>query len=235
MKKLFSLVILTLFCLNLAHAQAILQSVYEIRQSFDFYQYNRSQSGLHNNSLTTDDIEGSPYLSDDFIEGTVYTTSKIQFREIPLRYNAYNDEVEFMKPDSQAYVIDPPEIIESIEFGDHHLEYIPYKVANRTARGFLLVLEKGNASLYSRHRVILEEAKKAAAYQEPTPARFISRADEYYIRIGMEPAVPVNKKKDLNNIFPEDNDKVNAYLKNNKIKLNDPKSLIELVQFYNSL
>lgn len=188
-----------------------------------------------NNSFTAVDIEGSPYLNENFIEGDIFTTSKTQFTKIPLRYNVYNDQVEFKNPDNQAYVIGTPETIEKIEFGEYQLEYIPFQVSNKTAHGFFIVVEKGEASLYARHRIVLEEAKKAAAYQEPKPARFISRPHEYYIRIGMESAVPVTRKKDLNNIFQGGNDKLNAFLRDNKIKAKDPESLKELVRFYNSL
>jgi hypothetical protein len=66
------------------------------------------------------------------------------------------------------------------------------------------------------------------------PARFVKRPNEYYIRIGKEPAMLIAKRKDLEEVFPDHKDEISDFIKKNKVKPNDPELLKELVQFYNS-
>ena len=153
-----------------AKAQATMESIYEIRHAFDFYRHNQSQTQLMNPFHSTTEINGSPYLNDEFLNGKVYTTSKTQFVDIPLRLNIYNDQVEFRNAEGQVYAIATPEIIELIEFGEYQIEYLSYQNGNKVSTGYFLLLEKGEASLYSKLRVTLEQPKKAGGYQDAQPA-----------------------------------------------------------------
>ena len=120
-------------------------------------------------------------------------TSKVQFVGLPLRYNIFNDQVEFRTKDETVQVLSVPEVIEKVEFGQTTLEYSVYSNLNKIKRGFFVVLEKGKATLYSRPRVNFEDAKKAAAYSMPN-VRFIKGLNEYYIA-WEKPAELIARKK----------------------------------------
>ena len=211
------------------------QTTYEILQAVDFFSINKLERGDWKRVLTETDIEGSPYLNDEFKEGTVFMTSKTKFVEMPLRYNIFNDQVEFRSDDGSLMVLSVPEVIEKVEFGETTLEYSVYSQLNKIRRGFFVVLEKGEASLYSRPRVTFEDARKPGAYSEAKPPRFIKRPDEYYIRIGKEPAELISKKKDIEELFTEHEKEMQEFIRKNKININRPEDLIKVVQFYNSL
>lgn len=211
------------------------QTTYEILQAVDFFSINKLERGDWKRVLTETDIEGSPYLNDEFKEGTVFMTSKTKFVEMPLRYNIFNDQVEFRSDDGSLMVLSVPEVIEKVEFGETTLEYSVYSQLNKVRRGFFVVLEKGEASLYSRPRVTFEDARKPGAYSEAKPPRFIKRPDEYYIRIGKEPAELISKKKDIEELFTEHEKEMQEFIRKNKININRPEDLIKVVQFYNSL
>ena len=70
-----------------------------------------------NITLSEVDIEGTPYLDDEFIKGTVYTTSKQKIIDIPVRYNIYNDNLEFKSPEAKILAVSKPETLELIDFG----------------------------------------------------------------------------------------------------------------------
>ncbi len=235
MKKLLSILFFAFTCFIGANAQADMQSVYEIRHAFDFYLHNKAQTQMANSSLYAENIQGSPYLNDEFIKGTVFTTSKTQFVDVPLRYNIYSKQLEFLNADEQILAIAVPEIIEKVEFGDFHMEYIPYQNGKKISKGYFLVMEKGDASLYCRHNVVLEQAKSAAAYQSAQPPRFIRKSDLFYIRINKEAAKPVAKKRELQAIFSNKGKEISTFLKKNKIKPKNAESLKALVIYYNSL
>lgn len=235
MKRLLFFLTCSLFCITNAFSQNTFQSMYEIKRVVDLINFNKTQHGEFRRTLSEENIMGSPYLNDEFIEGSVFTKSKTQYAGVPLRYNIFNDEIEFRTDDGQVLALASAEVIEKVEFGDFNLEYIPYMVVKRMRRGFFNVLEKGNATLYQRLRVVFEDAKQPAAYQDAQPAKFVKRPDEYYIRAGMEPAVPVNKNKDLQSAFPDHKKEIAEFIKKNRVRTNNPESLKELVKYYNSL
>jgi len=212
------------------------QSIYDIRNSIDFYNsYRHITNDGPSKALLENDIEGSPYLNNEFAEGTVYTNQKIQYNEIPLRYNIYNDELEFRTPDGQVLALTTPEIVEKADFGDYSMSYIPYLFGKKMKRGFFTILEEGAVSLYTRHETIFEQAKEAAAYKEPEPAKFVKRPDTYYLRNGQEAAVKIENKNDLIEQFPNHKEEIEAFIKKDKTKLGKPDKLIALVKYYNSL
>lgn len=231
MKFFYYLAILMLFVTIDLSAQ----TTYEILQAVDFFSINRLEKGDWKRVLTESDIEGSPYLNDEFIEGAVFTTSKTKYVGLPLRYNIFNDQIEFRLEDGSVQVMTVPEVLEKVEFGETILEYSIYSNLKKVKRGFFVVLEKGSASLYSRPMVNFEEAKKPGAYSEAKPPRFIRRPDEYYIRIGKEPAELISNKKDLEGLFTDHSEEMQEYFRKNKIKTNRTEDLIKVVQYYNSL
>jgi hypothetical protein len=219
----------------LLFGSAVAQVEYETRIAIEFFNSSKTNGSNWRNELNEKHIEGSPFLNENFTEGSVFTSSKTEFVDVPLRYNIYNHQIEFKSDDEQVLALAVPEVIEKVEMGEYVFEYIPYSSSNNLKRGFFIVHEKGKVSLYSRPRVIFEESKKPAAYQDAQPARFIRKPDEYYIRIGMEPAKPVSGKKDLQAIFSGENKEIHAFLKTNKVKPGNLESLREIILFYNSL
>ncbi len=214
-----------------AHAQ----NDYSIRQAIDFFNINKAASGEWKNVLTQSDIQGSPYLEDEFINGDIYTVQKEKYVDVPMRYNVYNDQVEFKIENGEIKALATPEVLEKIKIGKHNLCYIPYLAAKKMKRGYFDQVTNGKASLYIRHRVIFKEAEKPGAYKDAVPARFIKDSDDYYIRIGKEAAEIVGNKKDLIEIFPDQKDKIETYIKKHKIRTSKVESLAEVVKYYNSL
>ncbi len=235
MKNILCIVFFSFLFSSNTLAQAYLFPNYEIKQAMDFYHFNRSEMERFAEVLPEKQIDGSPYLNEEFIEGSIFTTSKNLYVSIPLRYNIFNDQIEFYSNEGRAYAITVPEIIEKVVIGEYHLEYIPYQQAKKIRRGFFTIVVEGNATLYKRQIIIFEEEKKAAAFKDPQPPRFIGKPDKFYIRTGLDAAKPINKTKDLLKFFPDKNDTISNFIKNNKVKSNDENSLADLIRFCNSL
>ncbi len=226
--------ILLLFSLLVSSSIAA-QTNYEIMNSVNFFRVAKVMKGETNAELTAEDIEGSPYLNDEFVNGNVYTTSKTMFPDIPLRFNIYNHEIEFKSPEGKIAAIDTPEIVEKIEFGDYVVKYIPYKDVKKIKRGFLLLLSDGHAKLFARPSVDFRAAVPPAAYKDAVPAKFIDKATSYYIRVGEDAALLIEKKKDLTLAFPDHQQEIAAFIKKHKISHRKEDKLTALVEFYNSL
>jgi hypothetical protein len=212
------------------------QSKYQISEAIHFFNANKYSRGDTRSMLEAANIEGSPYLNDEFVEGSVFTKSKTQFVGIPLRYNVYEDQIEFKSDKGEVQVLAAPEMMDKIEFGEYKMVYIPYSVTKKIKRGFFIEMVKGDqASLFFRPTVIFKRAQKPAAYQDAEPARFIQRSNEYFIRVGKEPAKLISRKKDLRKAFPEHQKDVKSFIKKNNVRPNKPERLEKLVRYYNSL
>ncbi len=209
---------------------------YVTREALDFYRANKMMSGEWNSgTLTEKNIEGSPYLNNDFIDGNIFTVQKEKYVDIPVRYNIYNDQMEFKTATGDIQALANPEIVEKVEFGDYKMDYLPYTYSKKIRRGFFIILAEGKASLYTRKNVNFKEAEQPGAYKEAEPPKFISGPDEYFIRVGLEEAKQVGNKRDLVDIFPDHKKEIEDFIRKNKIKTNKPESLMELVDYYNSL
>ena len=208
---------------------------YETRKALELYNTNKFTSGSSKSTLTEVDYVGSPYLMNVFVNGIIYTVQKFQYEEVPLRYNIFNDELEFKTPTNEILALASPDIVERAVIGDTVLVYLSYLQANKTKKGFFVVLEEGKASLYAKPGVMFKNATLPGAYKDPEPAKYLKKSDDYYISVGSKSAILINNKKSLIAAFPDNQDKIEKYISKNKIKTNDPESLRELVGYYNSL
>lgn len=225
-----------LFAILICSLQGLFaQGMYDIRSPLDFFNSYKMQGGSSHIILNESDVEGSPFLTDEFTKGTIYTYQNIRYDDVPLRYNIYNDNMEFQTPDEQIMAIATPEIIEKAAFGEYTFSNIPYKYGNRIKRGFFVPLAEGTVSVYSKYEIKYIEAKEAAAYKDPEPAKFVKYPNLYYLRYKEEAAVKVESKKDLQDFFPDHQKKVESFIRQNKVKPSKEDRLLKLVEYYNSL
>ena len=230
MKKLFSVLLISyIFICNLYS-----QDTYQIKEAWDFFRSDQLQNSGWRTVMTDENIQGSPYLNSDFIDGIIYTSSKSLYRNVPLRYNVFNDELEFKTAENSIQAIATPGIIERVEFGNFKLVYMDYSCSDKKDKGFLRVLVDGYVSLFVKSEVIFREPTEAAAFKEPAPAKFVNKSDSYYIQIGDKIPQRVRGKKDIIELFPEHEKKIAHFIKENKIKPRKSENLKELVQYYNS-
>ena len=223
---------LTLFFLAIVSGTAFAQADYQVKQLSDYYRSNKMVTSDWKRDLTIEDIEGTPFLVKDYTNGTIYTIQKQKFVDVPLRYNMYNDRIEFQTADGNAAEIAVPDDVEKIEFGTYEFWYVKLSGGKK---GFLQVLEKGEACLYAQHKALFRDKKAPAAYQDAEPARFEQLPTVYFIGIMGEEAKPAGSKKELVQIFPDHQAEIETFISKNKIKSNKPESLTELVKYYNSL
>ena len=208
---------------------------YSAQETIDFYKTNKFISGSGKKMLTESNIKGSPYLNDEFYYGSIYTVQKQHYVDIQLRYNIYNDDLEFKTPQGEIQALATPEIVEKAVFGNTQLVYSPFLISDKTKNGFFILLEEGKVSLYAKPGVAFREGTAPGAYKDPEPPKFVKKSDEYYLRVGTKPAQLIGNKKELIQIFPDKNEKIKDLISKNKTKTNKPEDLKELVKFYNSL
>jgi hypothetical protein len=196
----------------------------------DFSNYINNKSLIRR--LNEKEISGSPYLNSEFVEGTVYTKKNIHYTDIPLRYNIYNDVIEYQLPDSSIYAISNPEIIRKIEIG---AETFIYYVTNKGNVGYFSLISSGEVELLSKYNMTFKDAIPSAAFEAAKPPSFNEQADTYFIKVNDKLPTMVAKKKDIKSIFGNQSDQILTYLKKEKLYLRNQADLIKLVNFINEL
>lgn len=192
-------------------------------------------SAIHDDSfrgftLTEKDIAGSPYLSNEFIFGLVMTNDNVTYAGIPLRYNIFNDEMEFKISDDTILSITNPEIIKEIKFGDE--SFIYHKVNNKKG-GYYSLRCTGKVQLLAKYKIIFNPAKEPEPYKEATPPTFSKKSTTYCIKLEDADPVLINNNKDIENAFGKESDEILGIIKKNKLNVKKEKDLIQLVQMIN--
>lgn len=208
-----------------------------ILKTIDDVRFSKMIQGEHFGiqNLSLKDIQGSPYLNDQFVKGTVITTKNDKYVDVPLRYDQYQDELQFKK-DGKAMTFSPRDVVKRAEFGNRVFTYTTYQFTdNKTKEGYFEILADGNVRLLSQHTIKFFEKEKEKPYVDPKPARFDWPLEDFYIQVGTLPAQHISKKKNLLEAFPKHHDEVARYYKSNKLSAKDKADLIKLVQYYNSL
>jgi len=91
------------------------------------------------------DIEGSMYVRDSFIPGIV-ATDKDTFYNLPMKYNIYEDVIEFQYKD-QVHILEPAPKIKKIQIDQMTLIVEPYNFAGKIKAGFFTELAGGKIKL----------------------------------------------------------------------------------------
>ena len=231
MAKRVSLVIVFQLIAFSAFAQTrVMTKTYDDFQVLQHLKTSRTKGG----SLAG--VEGSPYLKTKFVKGAVLTENDVRYVGIPLRYNIYNDEIEFKNSKGQVLSIQFPGGIKQVKIGsDIFVYHLFFVSADRVTQGYLQKIISGKANAFIRYRVIYQEAQPALAYKNPQPPKFIPQPSYYYVSKGQKPAVRVEKTKQLIKFLGNHKNELEAFAKKNKIKIRRLDDLRRILYYYNSL
>ena len=201
----------------------------------DNFRFEKIKDGTYSRySLKMSEIQGTPYLDESFDSGTVTTSGGITYENIPLRYNAFSDELEFKKGDD-TYNIDPKTIVKLAKFGNATFTCSPYDAEGKTKNGFFELLADGKAKLFIRYTVKFLDKEEVKAYADPKPARFEEPRKEYFLAIDNAPAQLITNKKNLLEMFGDRKKEMETYISKNKLSVKGDDALTRIIVYYNSL
>jgi hypothetical protein len=198
----------------------------------DDYRFEKSRENALNGPNYSY-IKGSPYWVDSFDEGVVIVNDSVRFNKVPLRYNIYNDKMEFLNDKKQVLEIDPSKKNWKFEMKGCLFENIDYSNNDAVQTGIVERLVVGRVALYKKYHVVFKKATKPIGYQDATPDRFERLDDQYLLAIdGQMPQFYRNSKEiveKLKQLKPD----VEAYLKKERINVRKEPELIQLVKYCN--
>ncbi|WP_396177844.1 hypothetical protein [Flavobacterium sp.] len=183
-----------------------------------------------------DNAIGSPYVNDLFLTTQISGTENV----FQTRYNAYTDEVE-VRHDDAVFVIPKEDQFSSIYYklADSKLKLMRYNVEKEEYKyGYLFELYvKETFGIYKRERVTFQDERQPVnGYSLPTPPKYTKNSPEYYLKMDETKVIPFPKnKKALISLFSNNEEKINTFLKSEKISFKDEADLIKLTQFLATL
>lgn len=183
--------------------------------------------------LRIGDVNGSPYLEKEYQLGTVLTSDDLLFKNVLLRYNCYQDILEF-KQNEISYDLMPRSLVKKAEFGGKIFIYKNIE-SNGDSKSYFEALSEGKASLFVRYVVKFYEAEPLKGYANPVPARFDDVSKTYYISFGDSPVKMITNNKKLLEIFPDKKDEMDLFIKKQKLSAKKADDLKKIIAYYNSL
>ena len=200
------------------------------------YMHLSSEMARFNESvIDMPEYTGSPYLDKEFSDGSFVTVDNILYKNIPLRYNIYNEIFEFEK-DNAPFDLDPKRYGRRVTCNDMVFIYTDYTYNKNPKKGYLEILEKGNYSLFKRYKVRYDRPEPAGAYSDTKPGNFAKLQDEYFFQAGEEGEIRfIPKEGEFLDYCGEHAVDVKAYMKKNKLKIRKEDQLIKIMNYLNTL
>ncbi len=177
--------------------------------------------------------DGSPYLTDEFVSGTIFLANGEEYPDILLRYNVYDDLFELKKEDN-IFIIDRQKTDYIFNLGDRIFSYNNYILKGRATEGYLEQLVRGTYSLYAKHIVVFREGEKPEPFKEARKPKFHIQNPDLLIGKDDGSIVEIKSAKDLYDKFNDLEKLIEEYTGNKKLKLKTEQDYIELVNFLNS-
>ncbi|MCK8481962.1 hypothetical protein [Psychroserpens algicola] len=184
-------------------------------------------------------IQGTPYIIDEFTPARVTADTEKIYN---LRYNAITDQMEVQTEKNTIQAINKNIDGVKITFLKDEKTYQSANYINEDGiaeRGYFIFVNNVNAKvnlLIKESKKFIERRPAKSSYQDTKPAHFKRVDDVFYIMLKNNTAqILPEKKKDMIKLFPEHSDKIEDFIKSNKIKTSKKEDLLELINFVNTL
>lgn len=188
-------------------------------------------------SLSSSRLNGSPYMNDEFVPGTMTTLDGTVIEGLSYRYDIYNDEMQFIIREDTAS-INKPLALRSIEMNTKTFVYEVYRVSEQmVAAGYFEQVIQGKLSLLFRRQLELEYDNYVPNYGGGGGSKefMLKKDDNFYVKLEGAAARKVYKKRDLLNAIPDGaRDLIKRYMKDRRISVRKKEELEEVVGYYNN-
>lgn len=235
MKTFLSSVVLGLLFLNVYSQQSSQAALIEYLTQ---YQFDKTVK-YEDINLETLNYTGSPYVNSSFLAGEIYHNNSLVAENVPLRYNALVDEMEFKPtfetPDSESSALmKSPEV--DVRIGNKVFVFAPYQGGIEKGGYFEVLLRGEKYDLFKKYnKRYTPEQKATTSMTRDVPAKFTDNP-VYYIVLydGRFVEIP-SKSRNFPNAFIGKEREISEYIKTKKLDIKDENHIIQIVNHYSSL
>jgi hypothetical protein len=221
--------IITSLMLFYAMALAMAQETYISADISEFYnQVNRNKAMQPGNP----NVQGSPFLSEEFTPGTIYFDKKYKIEKVPLRLNLYNGDMEF-KDKNVVMAFSEPKRIDKVILGDQTFIYLSDE--KEAASGFVRMWNTNAPAILTKMKVVFYNKDPEKGYSQPKPDRFERAPDKHYLLTDKGAIEKISSLKKLIAAIGNHETELTEYAKWNKISTGKIDDLVNLLEYYHSL
>ncbi|MCG2417768.1 hypothetical protein K8089_01955 [Aequorivita sp. F47161] len=181
-------------------------------------------------------IKDEAYANPNFVQGKIFQDDKLLRDDVPMRYNAYADEIEIKKSPIDANygaLMKSPDIYVKM-FRDIYV-FIPFEGSNAKGGYFNVLTDGKTYDLYKKTKAVFREPQKAkTSYQRDSPPSFPKTVTYYLVQNGVFLEMPNSKSKILK-MMDIKKSEMKKYIKNNDIDLDKEADLIKTITYFDSL
>lgn len=185
-------------------------------------------------TISYSNTKGTPYLLEDWANGTVKLQKGEIFKDIALKYDIVNDILIFKNPgDGQplAFKDAVKEFKIAAQPSSQNNDLLFRNGYKPNPQHFFQVLEDGKVQLIKRNSKIVKESRE---FNSASTTKAFYPVSDYYIVKGGE-LIRIRKFKNdvLANLDKQD--QLMNFLEKNNLKLKSEEELIKIIHHYNSL
>jgi len=195
---------------------------------YEVAKLNSLNQNQGNKYLEEKDIAGTPFFDKQFQKSYILKTNGVEIKDIFLRYNLYNNNMEFKK-DGKILSIAFPSEIQRINMGGKIFIHARYLKPKKVDYGFFQVLYEGDYQLLKKDQVVLKSPSDKTNQNDSL--RFEKLPPEFYLLYGNGMAHLVYSQKTLIKVLQPIPQNVIDYIKSNKINTKDENQLIDLMKY----
>ena len=197
-------------------------------------QFMQDINGRVVTEVTYTDVEGSPFLFEDWNTGIVKAVENDKvFDNLKMRYDAYKDEVEYEK-DGKMYRLGPEITAFTLPTGDALYQFrrgFP-AVGDQTASSFYRVLSDGNTKVLKRYEM---KMRKEKPYNSATATqRFTLDEQLYVLKNGVMHPVKTNDKKGIMKLVSDEKNLMNYIIKEEQLNFRTEDDIVKLLEEYDA-
>ncbi len=177
------------------------------------------------------DVEGSPYMNDDFMPAMLYPDEKLYLA----RYNAKDDEIEVQLAEDKILVLDNARRDYKMVFRDSDLTYTTiYNQGEKMPGYYVELVTTDKISVYKKQTKRFVEGREATDnFSKDKNAYFTQASEIFFIRLiedGPIVEMPTKRRK-FSKLFDSKEDEIDDYIKDNDIDLEEESGIKKVVGF----
>lgn len=181
-------------------------------------------------------IKDDAYVNPNFMVGNIYQDETLLKSNIPMRYNAYADEIEIKNHVSEknyGALMKDPSIYTKIN-KDIYV-FIPYDGSNEKGGYFNILSDGKTYDLYKKTTAVFKKPEKAkTSYDSNTPPSFEKTIKYYLVENGRFLELPTSKSKVLK-AMDSKKPEVKGYIKDNNLDVAKEADLVKVITYFDSL
>jgi hypothetical protein len=168
------------------------------------------------------DVNGSPYMFDDFQQSTITLFNGQVLKDIKINFNLVNGELLYVDEKGQTMVASPL-TVKNIEADAR--KFVPSPAKNAYCE---VMSTQGKATLLRLYNKKIMETK---AFNSATVQRSFQTTESHLLVVG-EKATEVNSANDLYEVL---GDNLKDFAKTEKLRPKSVSSWVKIVNYYNSI